>query len=81
MNNKTAVLTVIFRMEDGSHASTHRKFEVTDEKNSWTTAAVDALDFVRGQNVDDCVIAAELSLTTDKGWLNKTYQPREWRRA
>jgi hypothetical protein len=81
MSNKTAVLTVIFRMEDGDHASTHRKFEVADGKSGWTRAAIDALDFVRSQNVDDCVITAELSLTTDKGWLSKTYQPREWRRT
>lgn len=79
MTTQTAILTIIYRMNDGSHASTHRKFDVTNEKNSWTNAAIAGLSVVREENVDDCVIAAELSITTEKGWLNKTYQPREWK--
>lgn len=81
-----SILTVIYRMTDGSHTSLHEHFD----GESWDEKVMAARDVVRRQETKypGCVIAAELRDwqphggapgVAAKAGLCKVYQPSEWR--
>lgn len=83
------ILTIIYRMRDGSYTSMHRHF---DAGESWSKTVMEALGVVRAQEAKypGCVVTAHLyNYQPHDGGpglhpqaaLSKTYQPHEWAAA